>query len=117
VVRVHERSAAGRARSCGEWCRLSTVGLGSMPSGDRAYLAAVTDNTHSTRRIETTEAEFRHGTQAMATQMASGYEPPSMSLSPAAPAEPPASGGGAGTSPAAAPAPTTGGSAGAASSD
>jgi hypothetical protein len=86
-----------------------------MPSGDRAYLATVTDNAHSTYRTETTEAEFRHGTQVMATQMASGYEPPSMSLSPAAPAEPPASGGGAGTSPAAAPA--TSGSAGAASSD
>lgn len=87
------------------------------PSGDRAYLVAVTDNKHSTVGIETTEAEFRHGTHVMATQMASDYEPPSMSLSPAAPAEPPASGGGAGTSPAAAPAPTTSGSAGTASSD
>ncbi|WP_328848540.1 hypothetical protein [Micromonospora zamorensis] len=76
----------------------------------------MTDDTHSTRRIETTEAEFRHGTQAMATQMASGYDPPSMSLSPAAPAEPPASGG-TGASPAAAPTPSIGGSAGTASSD
>jgi hypothetical protein len=88
-----------------------------MPSGDRAYLAAVTDNTHSTRRIETTEAEFRHGTQVMATQMASGYEPPSMSLSPAVSVEPPASGGGSGASQAPAPTPTAGNSAGSASSD
>jgi hypothetical protein len=43
-------------------------------------LVAVTDNKHSTVRIETTEADFRHGTHVMATQMASDYEPPSMSL-------------------------------------
>jgi hypothetical protein len=77
----------------------------------------VTDNTQSTRRIETTEAEFRHGTQVMATQMASGYEPPSMSLSPAVSTEPQASGGGSGASPAPAPAPAAGNSAGAGSSD
>lgn len=113
---MSELPSAGRPRTV-SGCRLGTAGPGSMLGDDRAYLAAVTDNTHSTRRVETTEAEFRHGTQAMATQMASGYEPPSMSLSPAAPAEPPGSGGGAGASPTAAPAPTTGGSPGAAASD
>jgi hypothetical protein len=88
-------------------------GSRSAPRGDiGAYLAAVTDNTQPTR---TTEAEFRHGTQTMSTQMASGYEPPSMSLSPAAPAAQPAPGGGVGTSPA--PTPSAGSSAGATSGD
>lgn len=44
------------------------------------------------------DVEFRRGTQTLVTQMASGYEPPSMSLTPC-PAESPASGS-AGTNPA-----------------
>jgi hypothetical protein len=41
---------------------------------------AMTDET-----TEAAEPEFRQGTQVMATQMAPGYEPPSMSLNPPAP--------------------------------